>query len=60
MIAFIPGLCPFDDIIIWILVILFPAFGFWLKRNLKWCKKDCKCTCHDEKSKILEKGKQIL
>jgi hypothetical protein len=46
MIAFIPGLCPFDDIII---ALLFPALLVWLKRRYKWCRKGCNCKCHDKK-----------
>jgi len=48
MIAFIPGLCPFDDIIIWL---LFPAFGLWLLKKFKWCRKSCKCDCHGKPKK---------
>lgn len=51
MFALIPGLCPFDDIIIGILVLMFPAFGVWLKRKFKWCRKSCKCNCHNEINK---------
>ena len=45
MIAFIPGLCPFDDII---MLLLCPAVYVWLKRKFKWCKKSCDCPCHEE------------
>jgi hypothetical protein len=41
--AFIPGLCPFDDIIIWL---FFPAVGLWLLKKFKWCKRSCGCDCH--------------
>lgn len=48
MIAFIPFLCPWDDILI---LMLFPALGIWLKTKFKWCrKKDCHCKCHDPKT----------
>lgn len=47
MIAFIPGLCPFDDIVMWM---LFPALLVWLKRRYKWCRKQCDCDCHSKKS----------
>jgi len=45
--AIIPGLCPIDDIIIWL---LFPSIGIWLIRRFKWCKKSCKCDCHGKKT----------
>jgi len=45
MLAIIPGLCPFDDIL---LMLLFPALLVFLKRKFKWCKKICKCDCHDK------------
>lgn len=45
MIAIIPGLCPFDDIALWLLA---PALLIWLRKR-KWCKKACKCDCHDNK-----------
>jgi len=44
--AFIPGLCPLDDIIIWL---FFPALGVWLLKKFKWCKKSCDCDCHETK-----------
>jgi hypothetical protein len=47
--ALIPGLCPFDDIIIWL---LFPAVGVWLLKKFKWCKRSCKCDCHPQKRKL--------
>ena len=50
MIALIPGLCPFDDIALIILICLFPAFGVWLKKKFKWCRKSCACKCHEKKS----------
>ena len=46
MIAIIPGLCPFDDILFWSMI---PILAVWLKRKFKWCKKDCSCTCHEHK-----------
>ena len=45
-IAIIPGLCPIDDIILWL---MFPSIGIWLIRKFKWCKKSCKCHCHGKK-----------
>ena len=45
MIAFIPGLCPLDDIIIFLLA---PALLVWLHKTCKWCRKSCKCDCHDK------------
>jgi len=50
--ALIPGLCPFDDII---LFILFPALGAWVFKRFKWCKKSCNCKCHD-KAEVDDKG----
>lgn len=48
--ALIPFLCPFDDVIILLLVVLFPAFGVWLKNKFKKrCKKSCECKCHQDK-----------
>lgn len=49
MIALIPGLCPFDDILLWLLA---PALLVWLRKR-KWCKKSCDCRCHSpHKSKL--------
>jgi len=48
MFLLIPGLCPFDDIII---AIIFPALLLWLKRRFKWCRKSCKCDCHNKNDK---------
>lgn len=42
MFALIPGLCPFDDIILWLLA---PALLVWIKKR-KWCRKSCDCECH--------------
>lgn len=47
MLAIIPGLCPFDDIVLWLLA---PALLVWMRRRFKWCRKNCKCNCHERKS----------
>ena len=47
MIALIPGLCPFDDIILWLLA---PAILIWIKKR-KWCRKSCGCGCHKPSNK---------
>lgn len=54
MIAFIPLLCPWDDIAIGIILVLFPAsaLAIWLRKRLKWCKKDCGCKCHNKNDKL--------
>jgi len=46
MIAIIPGLCPFDDFLMWL---LFPIVTTWIWKKFKWCKKNCACKCHEHK-----------
>jgi len=48
MTAIIPGLCPFDDILLWSMI---PVVAWWLRRKFKWCRKSCDCKCHDKTSK---------
>lgn len=55
MIAFIPGLCPFDDILMWILAFLFPALYIRLRRKFKMCLKPCDCDCHDKNVYVIAK-----
>jgi len=52
LLAFIPLLCPWDDIVLGIIIALFPtcALALWVKKRFKWCKKPCGCKCHDQKN----------
>ena len=60
MLAIIPFLCPFDDIALVIIVLLCPAFGLWLKKKFKWCKKSCDCACHDQLKKKFQKLPEVV
>jgi hypothetical protein len=45
--AFIPFLCPWDDIFVWIP--LLTIIGVFVKKKFKWCRKSCGCHCHNKK-----------
>ena len=50
MLSFIPFLCPFDDILIGIVLGVLGVLGWY--KNRKWCKKKCICSCHSDKKDV--------